>query len=578
MSINNYRHAKNLGGGEAENSTQHHHLHQPQQDGAATRAGGGEGRPLLVVDDTLKSGGGRPWWAFWQRRSRAASPATELDGDKQIGTFGSVCLLINSITGPAIVSIPVVVQEAGWVTPLVAVGFMWAVCLLSSLLLVHSMALVPGNSRFQGKVELTTLVKFFFPRWFYLIVLLILIVSLLSLIIASLIVSAQTLDFAFVAVKATCAVEFYPDFGWTCVETAGKDITPFGDSYVLSLGMIVILLIVAPLGYLNLNKNIIVQEAAVVSLIAIVILWTVDFFRKGVEGSIPVVTSSQTNVLGTIMFNFVMAITVPSWCSEKASNVSVKPSLIASTTIASVVFFFVGIIGALAFVYTGDNNLLTMLQSHCDGCFILSRISGYFIPAAIFVTSIPVYAIIVRYNLIDNNLCNKYWAFFFSVIFPWLIAIPFYTGSGLTTVINFASLFLQSTINFILPLLIYIRALHWSRTHNPADHIEHNTTAAAAATAGPDLLAGGGYLTIDHHHHHQPTPNPAYGVKSVDSEAAAGVDDDCDDVDEMPAFRALPGWLMPHATGMAYGLIVVIVLLVGLVVGLNVYQIVHDNV
>jgi hypothetical protein len=33
-----------------------------------------------------------------------------------------------------------------------------------------------------------------------------------------------------------------------------------------------------------------------------------------------------------------------------------------------------------------------MLQSHCDGCFILSRISGYFIPAAIFVTSIPVYA------------------------------------------------------------------------------------------------------------------------------------------------------------------------------------------
>lgn len=31
-------------------------------------------------------------------------------------------------------------------------------------------------------------------------------------------------------------------------------------SYVLSLGMIIILVIVAPLGYLNLNKNIIVQE------------------------------------------------------------------------------------------------------------------------------------------------------------------------------------------------------------------------------------------------------------------------------------------------------------------------------
>jgi len=35
---------------------------------------------------------------------------------------------------------------------------------------------------------------------------------------------------------------------------------------------------------------------------------------------------------------------------------------------------------------------------------------------------------------------------------------------------------------------------------------------------------------------------------------------------------------MPYTTGMGYALIVIIVLLVGLVVGLNVYQIVSDNV
>lgn len=33
----------------------------------------------------------------------------------------------------------------------------------------------------------------------------------------------------------------------------------------------------------------------------------------------------------------------------------------------------------------------------------------------------------MRYNLIDNNLCNKYWAFFFSVIFPWLIGTYIHT-------------------------------------------------------------------------------------------------------------------------------------------------------
>jgi len=240
---------------------------------------------------------------------------------------------------------------------------MWAVCLFSSLLLVHAMALVPGNNRFQGKVELTTLVKFFFPRWFFYLILFILTISLLSLIIASLIVSAQTLDFAMVEVYQTCGLEFYPDFGWQCVDTAGTGVTPFGDSYVLSLGMVVILLIVAPLGYLNLNKNIIVQEAAVVSLVLIVILWTVDFFRKGTQGSIPLATSTQSEVLGTIMFNFVMAITLPSWCSEKASNVSVKRSLFMSTTFASVLFYFVGIIGGRAPALRATCNMLMVTFS-----------------------------------------------------------------------------------------------------------------------------------------------------------------------------------------------------------------------
>jgi hypothetical protein len=142
-------------------------------------------------------------------------------------------------------------------------------------------------------------------------------------------------------------------------------------------------------------------------------------------------------------------------------------------------------------------------------------------------------------------------------------AIPFYTGSGLTTVINFASLFLQSTINFILPLLIYIRALHWSKTHPAGD--DHQPHARPES-----LVAGGSYLTIDNH---APKSDQAYGgAKSVI------VEEGLVDVDDTPAFRALPSWLMPYATGIAYALIVVIILLVALVVALNVYQIIHDNV
>jgi len=43
---------------------------------------------------------------------------------------------------------------------------------------------------------------------------------------------------------------------------------------------------------------------------------------------------------------------------------------------------------------------------------------------------------------------NNFWRFI-SVVVPWLIAVPFYSGAGLINVINWASLFLQSTVNFI---------------------------------------------------------------------------------------------------------------------------------
>lgn len=57
-------------------------------------------------------------------------------------------------------------------------------------------------------------------------------------------------------------------------------------------------------------------------------------------------------------------------------------------------------------------------------------------------------------------------AFFISVIVPWLIAVPFYTGSGLIQVINWASLFLQSSINFLLPIIIYIKVKRNSLKNN----------------------------------------------------------------------------------------------------------------
>ena len=62
----------------------------------------------------------------------------------------------------------------------------------------------------------------------------------------------------------SCALEFHPSFfKGTCVEfddaNAGIADSPFGDAYVLSFGFGVVAALAIPLGYFNVEDNILVQ-------------------------------------------------------------------------------------------------------------------------------------------------------------------------------------------------------------------------------------------------------------------------------------------------------------------------------
>jgi hypothetical protein len=45
-----------------------------------------------------------------------------------------------------------------------------------------------------------------------------------------------------------------------------------------------------------------------------------------------------------------------------------------------------------------------------------------------------------RYNLLEAEVCGPRMANFLGVILPWLICVPFYTGSGFTNVVNWSDL------------------------------------------------------------------------------------------------------------------------------------------
>src|SRR5690606_25063212 len=110
------------------------------------------------------------------------------------------------------------------------------------------------------------------PRWAYWLTLILLVVSLQAVNISSIIISAQTMDFALIAVfKYTCGWEFYPHFRFDSVTHHGDDISAFGNVVIISLGFVIVLVVTIPMGYFNLDDNIFIQVIAVALMLMIVL-------------------------------------------------------------------------------------------------------------------------------------------------------------------------------------------------------------------------------------------------------------------------------------------------------------------
>eukprot|EP00441_Pelagodinium_beii_P021313 CAMPEP_0197677190 /NCGR_PEP_ID=MMETSP1338-20131121/87990_1 /TAXON_ID=43686 ORGANISM="Pelagodinium beii, Strain RCC1491" /NCGR_SAMPLE_ID=MMETSP1338 /ASSEMBLY_ACC=CAM_ASM_000754 /LENGTH=192 /DNA_ID=CAMNT_0043257981 /DNA_START=228 /DNA_END=803 /DNA_ORIENTATION=- len=179
-------------------------------------------------------------------------------------------------------------------------------------------------------------------------------------------------------------------------------------------------------------------------------------------------TGSQAAVLGTVLFNFGFVTTVPSWVNEKHPRVSVNRSLWVSTILCIVVFFAVGISGGLAFqdvlqgpvsgtcsrqvLHQDFNCPNTLLQALTDQGSMPPTIqnssylrwiihaSVYLFPIVSVVSSIPVFSIVVKYNMLENGFSAAS-AFAAGILFPWSVALPLlYMPNVLAQIVNFTSL------------------------------------------------------------------------------------------------------------------------------------------
>ncbi|KAF9965041.1 hypothetical protein BGZ70_005512 [Mortierella alpina] len=385
------------------------------------------------------------------------------DPIKDISFWGGTALLISNMTGPGLVTLPIVAQSAGWLPTVLGFVLVATLSTLSSLFICEAMTEVPGNEYFQSNTTN----------------------------IASIAVSAQLFDNLLIQIfHRTCGFEIYPHPSFVCVSAQLQSASPFSGVMIMTAGVLLALVMILPLALLKLSENIWLQLASFILMIMIVIQWIVTFFMHGLDTTlVPVVGSDIGQTFGTILFNYAFITTVPSWANAKQPNVSIHKTVGWSVTITTTIYLMVAIVGGMAYPIQSNSSLIQAISSSPNAT-TLSLIAGYTFPIAALITSVPINIIVIRYNLIQSGACNMIWSNLLSGVLPWLIAIPCMTGSGLTTVINWSSLFLVSTANFIIPFILYIYSKRHREKLNRLPIIEMEQHARLSREVSRSSLPG----------------------------------------------------------------------------------------
>lgn len=375
---------------------------------------------------------------------------------KTIGLLGGVMMLINNLAGPTIVSMPGLAQEAGWLSILLVQVVVAAFACACGYMLLGAMRRMPGNDSFDQTIEFTNLAIFYLPHWLYVAVMFCYhtnsILSLMSLIIQS----GQVIDYLSLNMYGCSPGLDLSGLGYVC-GTRTDSVTPFGDSIVISSSMVVVGIICAPFAMMNLDDNVILQYVAIAGLSVMAVIWVWLLVAEPTfPAEIPTFTTSQSGLIGTVLFNFAFCSTLPSWANEKRKDVSVGATFGITLVYVVLIYTVVGVVGGMAYppFYTTDENLFSKLNA---GGSSIGKATVTLYPMLQNFTSIPVFSILIRYNLLQSGI-DPTLAVLIAVGMPWIMSVPFYTGSGFDTISEVGGLFTSSVINFIVPVVLYVLA------------------------------------------------------------------------------------------------------------------------
>eukprot|EP01083_Nonionella_stella_P219506 786245_1 len=208
----------------------------------------------------------------------------ELNESKTITTFGSVFLFMNNTIGPGLMILPALYQHSGWLPSLIGSVLLCIMSYFIGVLLTKSIRAIPHNKYDDLKVEYLDLIKYYigynqtYSRRFIMQLCQVMYISfLIAMLIGGLIQTTQTVDLAIAKVCGNSyGFIYFPvhSIGFTkghCTDS----ISPFNnaDTYVLSIGTVIIYILIIPFCLKDLQEAIWIQYVATYGCIILIVLW-----------------------------------------------------------------------------------------------------------------------------------------------------------------------------------------------------------------------------------------------------------------------------------------------------------------
>ena len=122
----------------------------------------------------------------------------------------------------------------------------------------------------------------------------------------------------------------------------------------------------------------------------------------------PSLTVAYIAAVETILANYFFVMTVPSWLAEKRPGVSVSRTIIGAVAISTLLYVLLGLCSVTSPIVWSGTDLISTLVYSSQPVWLISRIAAFVFPLTTLLTSIPVFAVVVRYNLVNARLVSVF--------------------------------------------------------------------------------------------------------------------------------------------------------------------------